>query len=266
MGAVPDESRSARWKNHAVPECGAHVEQRARYIFLAPNSLSCKAQITLRIALPSRERNGIESLSEKTGRPDHRSESFDHSGVLRALVRQLGSSTASAQKARTCWSHGKEQDASHGAFLFAHGIPNVGTKTAKDLAKRFGTLSAVRSARGTISWPFLTSARSFGPHPFVLCRHRPSRRRSSASAIWCFPAGWQAVSTIADFRKTDVVTATLPSLGRREAEACIRTARGKAAAASEKNGLRALRRRRAQQARQSEGTNVPPFAESEFWS
>ena len=32
------------------------------------------------------------------------------------------------------------------AFLFALGIPNVGSKTAKDLAKRFGTLSAVRAA------------------------------------------------------------------------------------------------------------------------
>ena len=33
-----------------------------------------------------------------------------------------------------------------GAFLFAIGIPNVGSKTARDIAKRFGTLDAVRSA------------------------------------------------------------------------------------------------------------------------
>lgn len=48
---------------------------------------------------------------------------------------------------RSCWN---EIEGSKGRplgnFLFALGVPGVGSKTAKDLAARFGTLAAVRRA------------------------------------------------------------------------------------------------------------------------
>lgn len=40
----------------------------------------------------------------------------------------------------------RSKDCTLGAFIFAIGIPNVGAKTAKDLARRFGTIEALRSA------------------------------------------------------------------------------------------------------------------------
>ena len=40
----------------------------------------------------------------------------------------------------------RSKDCALGAFLFAVGIPNVGAKTARDLARAFGTLEKVREA------------------------------------------------------------------------------------------------------------------------
>ena len=67
LGAVPDDTATQEvLKPTRCPVCGAHVEENGAHLFCT-NSLSCRAQITLRIAYyASRDAMDIESLSDKT--------------------------------------------------------------------------------------------------------------------------------------------------------------------------------------------------------
>ncbi|MDD4312854.1 MAG: helix-hairpin-helix domain-containing protein, partial [Eubacteriales bacterium] len=118
-----------------------------------------------------------------------------------------------------------------GAFLFALGIPNVGNKTAKDLAKRFGTLSAVRTASREellaipdVGGIVAESILSFFGDPNI------ASQIDQLLAYGVSPQSEQAANTASPIAgKTIVVTGTLPTLGRREAEALIEQNGAKAA-------------------------------------
>ena len=118
-----------------------------------------------------------------------------------------------------------------GAFLFALGIPNVGEKTAKDLARRFGTLEAVRAA----SRDDLLAVPDIGEivADSILSFFADASIAAQVDALLAHgvsPAPEEAQSDNAPLAgKTLVVTGTLPTLGRREAEALIEHAGGKAA-------------------------------------
>ena len=117
------------------------------------------------------------------------------------------------------------------AFLFALGIPNVGVKTAKDLAKTFKTLENVRSATKeqlleiedigeVVADDIVTffSDPSIAAQIDLLLEHGVS------------PVPEQAVSGDLPLSgMTVVVTGTLPSLSRRDAEDLIEKNGGKAA-------------------------------------
>ena len=102
------------------------------------------------------------------------------------------------------------------AFLFALGIPNVGSKTAKDLAKRFGTLENVRSAsRDDLSF---FADPSISSQIDSLLEHGVTPESSVSETTESPITG-----------KTVVVTGTLPSYSRKEAEELIERFGGKAA-------------------------------------
>lgn len=235
LGSVPDDR-----PEHPVekplfcPECGAHVEQRGAHLFCT-NSLSCNAQIKLRIAhYASRNAMDIESLSDKTA-----GQLIDALGV--STIPQLYGLTAETLSALDRFGPKKAQnlidalEASKrrplGAFLFALGIPNVGVKTARDLAKRFGTLENVRHAarEALLDVPdigeivadsilsFFSDA-SIAAQVDALLAHGVSPA-PEAAAIQDAPLAGM----------TFVVTGTLPSLSRQEAEALIESNGGKAA-------------------------------------
>ena len=92
----------------------------------------------------------IESFSDKTAGQLIEALGVDSIPALYSLTHeQLVALDRFRRKegAETCWTPSKKASRRPlGAFLFALGIPNVGSKTAKDLAKRFGTLEAVRAA------------------------------------------------------------------------------------------------------------------------
>ena len=118
-----------------------------------------------------------------------------------------------------------------GAFLYAIGIPNVGAKTARDLARRFGTLQALRQA----SFEELVSIEDVGEivaqsildffaDDFIAAQVdkllaegvEPETEEVQAKA-----------SPIAG--KTVVVTGTMERMDRKEIEALIERLGGKAA-------------------------------------
>lgn len=118
-----------------------------------------------------------------------------------------------------------------GAFLFAIGIPNVGIKTARDLARRFGTLEAVRHASREalvvvedVGDIVAESIVEFFEDPSIAAQID----RLLAHGVSPAPeAEQQSGSPLAG--KTIVVTGTMERMGRKEIEALIERLGGKAA-------------------------------------
>lgn len=132
------------------PACGGPLTQRGAHIFCL-NRLNCRPQAIARMAhFASRQGMDIESFSEKTAELF-----YDHLGVRSAadlyaldkasmiVLKGFGAKKADKllselEKSKTC-----ELD----AFLFAIGIPNIGKKTARDLMAHFGSLEALMTAQ-----------------------------------------------------------------------------------------------------------------------
>ena len=117
------------------------------------------------------------------------------------------------------------------AFIHAIGIPNIGTKTARDLAERFGAIDALRRA----TREELVAMDDVGD---IVADSIVSFFADSANARLVdalLAAGvtpeWEKKDTSngAFAGMTVVVTGTLASMGRSEAEEAIRSQGGKAA-------------------------------------
>ena len=235
LGAVPDDTATqVIQKPTRCPVCGAHVEENGAHLFCT-NSLSCKAQITLRLAhYASRDAMDIESFSDKTAA--HLIEALGIRSIpeLYALTHEqlVALDRFGAKKAQNLLD-ALEQSKTRplGAFLFALGIPNVGSKTAKDLAKRFGTLEAVRAAtrEELLAIPDVGEIVAQS----ILSFFSDASIAEQIDALLSYgvsPKSEQAANTASRIAgKTIVVTGTLPTLGRREAETLIEQNGAKAA-------------------------------------
>lgn len=150
LGAVEDDAPERPVeKPDRCPACGAHVEHRGVHLYCT-NLLSCPPQIAATLDhYASREGMDIEGFSEKTAAQlveavNLRSipELYDLTAAdFMALEgfreKKTGNLIAAIERSKDC---------ALGAFLFAIGIPNVGAKTARDLARAFCTLERVREA------------------------------------------------------------------------------------------------------------------------
>ena len=131
------------------PACGSPLVERGAHLFCL-NRQSCKPQAVARIAhFAGREAMDIDGLSEKTA--DQFYDTLDVRdpadlyhltrdqirGVEGFLDKKTDNLLAALEKSRDC---------ALDAFLFALGIPNVGRKTARDLAGAFGTLDSLKAA------------------------------------------------------------------------------------------------------------------------
>ena len=129
----------------------------------------------------------------------------------------------------------KSKDCTLDAFLFAIGIPNIGRKTARDLANAFGTLAKVSEATqedlialpdvGDIVAQSVTEFFSFPENRVMIERLLQSGvhpRESEGKAEGVFSG------------MSVVVTGTLPTLSRKEAEELIRQNGGTAASSVSK--------------------------------
>jgi len=241
LGSVPgDEPKEEILPPARCPACGAHVEQRGAHLYCT-NSLSCRPQIVGRLVhYASRDAMDIETFSDKTA--GQFVEEFGLSSIPQlyelTLERLLPLERFGEKKAKNLLDAiEKSRDCTLGAFLFALGIPNVGSKTARELARHFKTLEAVRgttlgelTAISDIGDVVAHSILDFFGDPSIsaqidaLLGHgvspRPEEQAGGGSPI----AG-----------KTVVVTGTLPTMGRREAEQLIERLGGKAAGSVSKN-------------------------------
>lgn len=229
-GDVPERQVE---KPTVCPACGAHVEHRGVHLYCT-NSLSCAPQIAGRLAhYASRDAMDIDTFSEKTAAlfveelklksiPDlYDLGPQDYMGLQGFGERRINNLMAAIERSKDC---------TLGAFIFAIGIPNVGAKTAKDLARRFGTIEALRSATveqltevPDVGEIVARSIVEFFADPSIATQVD----RLLAHGVKPRPEELQQDSPISG--KTIVVTGTLEKLDRRQAEALIESLGGKAA-------------------------------------
>ncbi|MBP3656902.1 MAG: NAD-dependent DNA ligase LigA [Clostridia bacterium] len=244
MGVVWNEEGEAPMTDIEAPvycpACGGALTQRGAHIFCM-NRESCRPQAIARMAhFASRQGMDIEAFSEKTAELFYDMLGVRTADELYALrkeqmmelkgfgVKKADKLLAELEKSKAC-----ELD----AFLFAIGIPNIGKKTARDLMEHFGSLEALMNAQqeeltalddvGEIVAASITDFFSQEENrTFVdrLLAHgvRPqARRQEEAGTLF---AGM-----------TFVLTGTLPTLTRAQAEEMIRQNGGKAAGSVSKN-------------------------------
>ncbi len=228
----PKQNEKAIEKPTVCPACGRPLIERGAHLFCM-NRESCRPQAVARLAhFAGREAMDIEGFSEKTA-----GQLYDQMGIrqpadLYSLTpmdflmlegfkeKKAGNLSEALEKSKHC-----ELD----AFLFALGIPNVGRKTARDLAQRFGTLEKLKKADenaltaipdiGDIVASSVTEYFSFPENIQMI-------ERLQAAGV--NPREMEAAQQGVFSGMTIVVTGTLPTLSRKQAEDLIRSKGGNA--------------------------------------
>lgn len=151
MGRAGDPAPEERpiEKPSVCPDCGQALTERGAHIFCM-NRVSCRSQAVARLAhFASRDAMDIDGFSEKTAAQLYDSLGLrDPSDLYRLNANDLLALEGFKEKkaANLTDSLEKSKHCALDAFLFAIGIPNVGRKTARDLANTFGSLDALANA------------------------------------------------------------------------------------------------------------------------
>ena len=225
-------------KPQVCPACGSTLVSRGAHLFCM-NRKSCRPQAIARIAhFAGREAMDIEGLSEKTA-----AQLYDQAGIrepadLYSLTpmdflmldgfkeKKAANLNESLEKSKHC-----ELD----AFLFALGIPNVGRKTARDLAQAFGSLENLKKATAEQ----LTALPDIGENVAGSVTEYFSFPENNAMIDAMLAAGVQPkepehAGEGAFSGMSIVVTGTLPTLSRKQAEDLIRSCSGNASSSVSK--------------------------------
>jgi len=148
--AEDGEVRAAPWKMPpACPSCGTELVERGPFT-LCPNSFECPAQLAGRIVhFASRDALDVEGLGEETAKL------FVGEGLVRRLpdlfdldAERIAALPGFAELSTQNLLAGIERASTVDLdrFLYGLGIPEVGTATARDLARHFGTFANLRAA------------------------------------------------------------------------------------------------------------------------
>ena len=240
MGRVGEEQpgETPIEKPAVCPACGAPLTERGAHLFCL-NRTSCKPQAVARIAhFAGREAMDIDGLSEKTADLFYDALGVRDPADLYHLTREQLLSVEGFKDKKADNLLAALEKSKHcplDAFLFALGIPNVGRKTARDLASHYGTLARVRAASaedltaipdvGAIVAQSVTEFFSFDENLTMI-------ERLKAAGVTPQEAQARAEGPFSGL--SIVVTGTLPTLSRREAEDMIRAAGGTAASSVSK--------------------------------
>ena len=272
MGRVDEYSDGERdvIKPEVCPACGVPLVERGAHLF-CPNRDGCKPQIVMRLShFASREAMDIDTFSEKTAAQLVEAGLVQEADQLYALSREqlcaldrfgekkAENLLAAIEKSKHCQLN---------AFNHAIGIPNIGTKTARDLAARFGTVDALRKA----TREELTAMDDVGDivaDSIVTFFEDPANARlvDALLAAGVAPEWEQRDTSNGAFAgMTVVVTGTLAAMGRSEAEAAIRDGGGKAAGSvSKKTSLVVAGENAGSKLTKAQALGVKVIGESEF--
>jgi len=145
-----DHERGAEFRMPAAcPSCGTELEERGPFT-VCPNSFGCPAQLVGRIQhFGSRQALDIEGLGEETAKLLVEQELVRRVPDLFELTAEQlteleGFAELSANNLVGAIDQARSTELSR--FLHGLGIPEVGVAVARDLARAFGTMEALRTA------------------------------------------------------------------------------------------------------------------------
>ncbi|HZR37896.1 MAG TPA: NAD-dependent DNA ligase LigA [Nevskia sp.] len=245
----PPDARKPVVPDHC-PVCGAQVERPEGEVNArCTNGMSCPAQLQGALQhYVSRRAMDIEGLGEKL------LAQLIEKGLVRSPVDiykldagQLADLERMGQKSaeNVVAAIDKSKDSRFERFLYALGIPDVGETTARDLARHFGTLDALKAAaaqdlatesdeaiKPKDKYPELRKVPDVGPIVAAHICHFFNEPQNLAVIDALLAAGirWpapKAAATGALSGKTFVITGTLAGLSRDEAGALIEAHGGK---------------------------------------
>ena len=220
------------------PACGSALVERGAHLFCL-NRDGCRPQGVARMAhFVSRDAMDVEGLSEKTIAQLYDQMNVRDCADLYTITetQALSLDGFKEKKARKLLDAlEKSKHCTLDAFLHAIGIPNVGRKTARDLANAFGTLEKVMAA----TTEQLTAIPDVGDivaqsvvEFFSFPENRMMIDRLLAAGVKPQEAAGKAEGVFSG--KSIVVTGTLPTLSRSDAEELIRQNGGTAASSVSK--------------------------------
>ena len=240
MGRVgePGEGEADIEKPTHCPACGSELVERGAHLFCM-NRQSCKPQSVARIShFASRDAMDIEGFSEKTAIQLYDQMAVrDPADLYRLTMEDVLALDGFKQKkaANLMAALKKSKDCTLDAFLFAVGIPNVGRKTARDLANAFGTLDKVAAAtqEELVALPDIGDivAQSVVEF-FSFEENRQMIQRLLDAGVNPQEAAGKTEGVFTGM--SIVVTGTLPTLSRKDAEELIRQNGGTAASSVSK--------------------------------
>ncbi len=246
LGPVPDKRDAANPPTpfaapRTCPECGtAVVRLDGEVAVRCPNERCPARHLEELIHFTARGAMDIRGLSEQRVRQLLEAGLISDPATLYALTEdvlaplpRLGEK--SAQQLVTAIAASKAQPLSR--LLFGLGIPDVGEETAKLLARRFGTVNALRDA----STEEVEGIHGVGPSIaasvvrwFAAAENRALLKALAAHGVnTTEPLRAEAEGAL--LGKKIVITGTLPSLGRSEAKELVEGAGGKVTDSVSKN-------------------------------
>ncbi len=250
------------------PACGSPVAMRGANLYCTGRG--CKPRMVAELVhFAGRDAMDIDAFSEKTAALLFDERNVREPADLFALTKEqlVGLSGMGEKKAENLLKALEVAKARPlDAFLFALGIPGVGRKTARDLAKRFGTLQALRKAdmesltqisdvgdiiAQNINEFFLDPVETEGVEKLLVRGVRPAQVEIAQGGTF--------------HGKTVVVTGSLSSMTRQEAEQAIENAGGKAVSSvSKKTSLVVAGEAAGSKRDKAEALGVPILSEAEF--
>ena len=236
MGRVDEYVEGEReiLKPGICPECGAELIERGAHLF-CPNRDGCKKQIVMRLShFASRDAMDIDTFSEKTAAQLVEANLIQEADQLYALKKEelCALERFGEKKAENLLKAiEKSKNCSLAAFIYAIGIPNIGTKTARDLAEKYQSIDALRSAgrEDLLQMEDIGEIVADSIVGFFEDAGNVRLVEALLSAGVNPDAPAQIAAGGAFEGMTVVVTGTLASMGRSEAEEKIRLLGGKAA-------------------------------------
>lgn len=229
MGVVDEEGIGTPIEKPLVcPACGSVLQEIGAHLFCL-NRDGCKPQVVARLShFAGRDAMDIAGFSEKTAALFFDALGVQEPDALYTLTRdQLLTLPGFMDKKADGLIEAirGSRECQLDAFLFAIGIPNIGRATAREIAARFGSLAGVRAAKkeelSEIDGVGEVLAQSI--EEFFLDEQN-RRLLDSLLSLGVRPQEARQDENGSDTFKgqTLVVTGTLSSMGREEAEQLIR--------------------------------------------
>lgn len=151
LGTLPSDNETHEIeKPKTCPYCGSHLYQDGVHIF-CPNTLSCVPQLVSRLThFASRDAMDIEGFSEKTieklmGTVGLKEIPDVYKLRYEDIIKIEGFKEKRTKNLLNAIENSKNPHLSN--FIYALGIPNVGIKTARDLANHFKSFDKLRNSK-----------------------------------------------------------------------------------------------------------------------